>query len=135
MFFYQMSLPLPASTQNSTKMKNYSSLIHTVHTKSMGYEIFFLHILKIFLVLLPFCRIRIKIRPGSGRIFSHPGSRSVSKWYRYRSATLHYKYGLDSGQVPLLGWYQTELSLKKDNSEVFFYKYELSKFLQTYHEK
>ena len=28
MFFYQMSLPLPASSQNSTKMKNHSSLIH-----------------------------------------------------------------------------------------------------------
>ena len=30
MFFYQMSLPQPASSQNSTKMKNHSSLIHSI---------------------------------------------------------------------------------------------------------
>ena len=30
MFFYQMSLPLPASSQNSTKMKNHSSLLYII---------------------------------------------------------------------------------------------------------
>ena len=32
MFFYQMSLPLSASSPNSTKMKYHSSLIYIVHT-------------------------------------------------------------------------------------------------------
>ena len=40
MFFYQMSLPLPASSQNSTKMKNHSSLLYTQYAvvKKCGYE-------------------------------------------------------------------------------------------------
>ena len=34
-FFYQMSLPLPASSPNSTKMKNHSSLIYIYILKLM----------------------------------------------------------------------------------------------------
>ena len=30
MFFYQMALPLSASSQNSTKMKNHSSLMYNL---------------------------------------------------------------------------------------------------------
>ena len=36
MFFYQMSLPIPASSQNSTKIKNHSSLVCIIYDAHNG---------------------------------------------------------------------------------------------------
>ena len=36
-FFNKISLPLPASSQNSTKMKNHSSLVHMLFQKRKIY--------------------------------------------------------------------------------------------------